>query len=422
MPHFVAMCSAASPIGQFSNGHHRPSWTSESTAFWSPYFQPVRAPEEQVRRPAHALHAAGRDQFGVAGPDRLGGEHDRLQPGAAHLVDRERRDRVRQPGQEGRLPGRVLPEAGLQDVAEDDFVDLLRRRLGPLQRRLERDRPRAAAAGTSASPPRNLPIGVRAAERMKASAMGHLALLGDGEDGRPYHQLWYAAADVRKQRRSCRHPRRCSCTERLTKDYGRFRALDALNLDIGPGEVFGLLGPNGSGKSTALRLLLGFLRPTAGRATIAGHDCWRDSVAARRHVAYLPGELRLYENMTGRQLVRFLARLRGQPIDGELDALAQRFDIDLARPLAQLSSGMKRKVALLTVLVPAGAAPHPRRADQHPRPDHARRTARPSPRGPRPRARRCCSRRTSSPRSSRSATASASCSAASSSTCRRWPN
>src|SRR5262245_59476333 len=98
-------------------------------------------------------------------------------------------------------------------------------------------------------------------------------------------------------------------TEELTKNYGSFRALDSLNLDIAPGEIFGLHGPNGSGKSTAIRLLLGFLRPTAGRATVAGHDCWRDSVAVRQRVAYLPGELRLYENMTGRQLVRFLCRL-----------------------------------------------------------------------------------------------------------------
>src|SRR5262245_50727729 len=135
----------------------------------------------------------------------------------------------------------------------------------------------------------------------------------------------------------------------LTKDYGRHRALDCVSLTIAPGEVFGLLGPNGSGKSTALRLLLGFLRPTTGRASIAGHDCWHDSVNARRHVAYLPGELRLYENMTGRQLVRFLCDLRGQHVNAELDDLARVFDIDLRRPIANMSSGMKRKVALLTV-------------------------------------------------------------------------
>ena len=122
-------------------------------------------------------------------------------------------------------------------------------------------------------------------------------------------------------------------TEHLTKDYGRFRALDDVSLEIGSGEIFGLLGPNGSGKTTALRLLLGFLRPTAGSASIAGHDCWHDSVAARRHVVYLPGELRLYENMTGRQLVTFLGRLRGQPVNARLEQLAGRLDIDLNRPL-----------------------------------------------------------------------------------------
>src|SRR5207244_6078202 len=139
-------------------------------------------------------------------------------------------------------------------------------------------------------------------------------------------------------------------TEALTKDYGRVRALDVLSLQVAPGEIFGLLGPNGCGKSTALRLLLGFLRPTTGSAAIAGQDCWRDGVAARRHVAYLPGELRLYESMTGRQIVTFLAHLRGQSANGDVDVLAKRFDIDLSRPLVQLSSGMKRKVALLSVL------------------------------------------------------------------------
>jgi ABC-2 type transport system ATP-binding protein len=138
----------------------------------------------------------------------------------------------------------------------------------------------------------------------------------------------------------------------LTKDYGSFRALDALDLEVVPGEVFGILGPNGSGKTTALRLALGFLRPTAGKVSIGGHDSWHDSVAARRLVAYLPGELRLYENMTGREIIAFLSKLRGHPITPDLDLLAKRFEIDLERPLANLSSGMKRKIALLQVLSP----------------------------------------------------------------------
>ena len=75
----------------------------------------------------------------------------------------------------------------------------------------------------------------------------------------------------------------------------------------------GLLGPNGSGKSTALRIMMGFLKPSAGSASIAGNDCWRASHQARELVGYLPGELRLYENMTGRQLVRFLRRCGKRP-------------------------------------------------------------------------------------------------------------
>lgn len=140
--------------------------------------------------------------------------------------------------------------------------------------------------------------------------------------------------------------------ENLTKDYGSFRALAGLNLTIAPGEVVGLLGPNGSGKSTALRSLLGFLKPTLGRASIGGFDCWAQGVEARKQVAYLPGELRLYDTMTGRRLVTFLGKLRGEVPGPEVDLLAKKLDIDVDRPLTHMSSGMKRKVALLAVLLP----------------------------------------------------------------------
>lgn len=141
-------------------------------------------------------------------------------------------------------------------------------------------------------------------------------------------------------------------TNHLTKDYGNCRALENLCLEIPKGEIFGLLGPNGSGKSTAIRLLLGMIRPSGGSAHIAGFDCWDQSVEVRGQVAYLPGELRLYDNLTGRQLLDFLAGLRGQTYGSEVDHLARRFDIDLKRPINALSSGMKRKLALLSVLLP----------------------------------------------------------------------
>jgi len=140
--------------------------------------------------------------------------------------------------------------------------------------------------------------------------------------------------------------------DRLTKDYGTFRALDGLSLEIQPGEIVGLLGPNGSGKSTALRLFLGFLKPTAGRCSVAGFDPWSQGVEARRRVAYLPSELRLYETMTGRRLVNFLADLRGEKTGDQADRLAKQLDVPLDKPLTQLSSGMKRKVALLSALIP----------------------------------------------------------------------
>jgi ABC-2 type transport system ATP-binding protein len=141
-------------------------------------------------------------------------------------------------------------------------------------------------------------------------------------------------------------------TVALTKDYGNFRALDDLNLTVAPGEIVGVLGPNGSGKSTALRMLLGFLRPTSGTAILAGFDCWSDSVEVRKRVTYLPGELRLYETMTGRQLLQFLNKLRQAPLSADPATLARRLDIDLDKPLVQMSSGMKRKVALMAVLLP----------------------------------------------------------------------
>jgi ABC-2 type transport system ATP-binding protein len=139
----------------------------------------------------------------------------------------------------------------------------------------------------------------------------------------------------------------------LTRDYGWFRpkrALDSLDLAVSPGEVVGLLGPNGSGKSTALRLLLGFMRPTRGTVRLSGLDPWTDGPSARMSVAYLPGELRLYENLSALELARFLGELRGGFSGDRARRLAQSFDLDLNTPLAACSSGMKRKAALVAIL------------------------------------------------------------------------
>src|ERR1700754_1927082 len=101
-------------------------------------------------------------------------------------------------------------------------------------------------------------------------------------------------------------------TSSLSKRFGQLAALSDCTFSIPSGEVFGLLGPNGSGKTTLLRLLLGYLRPTRGRATIGDRDCYRDSVAVHAGVSYLPGDVRLVRGMKCRDVLAFFARLRSQ--------------------------------------------------------------------------------------------------------------
>lgn len=136
-------------------------------------------------------------------------------------------------------------------------------------------------------------------------------------------------------------------TERLTKRYGATNALRDLTLEVRPGEVFGLLGPNGSGKTTTIRLLLGMIKPTAGRASVAGRDCWNQSLAVRERVSYLPGELRLYGHMTGYALLKFLSDLRGGASLDRAVAIAERvLKVELTRKIRTFSTGMKQKLAL----------------------------------------------------------------------------
>ena len=138
--------------------------------------------------------------------------------------------------------------------------------------------------------------------------------------------------------------------ENLTKHYGEVRAVHDLTMEVRQGEVLGLLGPNGSGKTTTIRLILGMLRPTSGRASVAGHDCWDDSLAVRELVSYLPGELRLFGAMTGFGTLRFLSDLRGGSAYDRAVAIAdQIMQLDLKRKVRTYSTGMKQKLALAQV-------------------------------------------------------------------------
>jgi beta-exotoxin I transport system ATP-binding protein len=139
--------------------------------------------------------------------------------------------------------------------------------------------------------------------------------------------------------------------ESLSKRYGRVQALDRLSLEVRAGEVLGFLGPNGSGKTTTLRLLMGYLRPTAGRARVHGLDSWRDSVAVHARTGYLPGEVRLWPKMTTRAIAAHLSRLRGLSHDHGTTDLAKRLDVDLDRPVGELSKGNRQKAGVLLALL-----------------------------------------------------------------------
>ena len=136
-------------------------------------------------------------------------------------------------------------------------------------------------------------------------------------------------------------------TTGLTKYYGKQPGILDLDLEVAEGEVFGFLGPNGAGKTTTIRLLLDLLRPTRGSARVLGLDSRRDGVELRRRLGYVPGELALYGKLTGEENLRYFAALRGGVDRDWVAELAERFGIDLKRRVGSLSTGNKRKVALL---------------------------------------------------------------------------
>jgi ABC-2 type transport system ATP-binding protein len=152
-------------------------------------------------------------------------------------------------------------------------------------------------------------------------------------------------------------------TSGLTKHYGagraasfwgslRIPALTNVSLAVEPAEIFGFLGPNGAGKTTFIRLLLGFLRPTAGTAQVLGHDIARGSLAIRAETGYLPGGIALYDTLTGEHVLDYLCRLYGRPapLRAELCARLQLSVTDLRRPVRDYSRGMRQKIGIIQAL------------------------------------------------------------------------
>jgi ABC-2 type transport system ATP-binding protein len=142
----------------------------------------------------------------------------------------------------------------------------------------------------------------------------------------------------------------------VTKRYGKFTAVDSLDLHVKPGELFGFLGPNGAGKTTTIRMVTGVLRPTAGEITVAGHDLIRDPVTAKRHIGYIPDRPALYEKLTGGEFLRFVSGLWGQnggQAERKADELLTLFDlIDWKDSLVETySHGMRQKLLISSALV-----------------------------------------------------------------------
>jgi ABC-2 type transport system ATP-binding protein len=138
--------------------------------------------------------------------------------------------------------------------------------------------------------------------------------------------------------------------EGLVKSFGSTRALDGLDLAVEVGEVHGFLGPNGSGKTTTIRILLGLLRADAGSVVLLGGDPWRDAVRLHRRLAYVPGEVSLWPNLTGGEVIDLFGRLRGDLDRRRRDELIERFQLDPTKKTRSYSKGNRQKVGLVAAL------------------------------------------------------------------------
>ncbi|MEX1077586.1 MAG: ABC transporter ATP-binding protein [Homoserinimonas sp.] len=136
----------------------------------------------------------------------------------------------------------------------------------------------------------------------------------------------------------------------LRKNFGSVTALDGLDLRVEPGEVHGFLGPNGAGKSTTIRILLGLLRADGGEARVLGADPWGSAIDLHRRLAYVPGDVELWPNLTGGEAIDLLGRLRGGVNQARRDELCERFDLDPRKKGRTYSKGNRQKVALIAAL------------------------------------------------------------------------
>ncbi|WP_125765258.1 ABC transporter ATP-binding protein [Levilactobacillus mulengensis] len=133
----------------------------------------------------------------------------------------------------------------------------------------------------------------------------------------------------------------------LQKKFGHFQALKDITFEVRPGEVFGFIGPNGAGKSTTIRVLLGIIRASGGTATIFGQNVWSDSVAIHQRLAYVPGDVYLWPNLTGGEIIDLLLKMNGTAHSAKTDDLIKQFGLDPTKKARTYSKGNRQKVALI---------------------------------------------------------------------------
>ncbi|WP_100012389.1 ATP-binding cassette domain-containing protein [Lentibacillus sediminis] len=136
-------------------------------------------------------------------------------------------------------------------------------------------------------------------------------------------------------------------TTNLTKKFGKFTALNGVNIEVNKGEVYGFIGPNGAGKSTTIRVLLGMLKATEGEATIFGKDVWADAVAIHKRIAYVPGDVNLWPNLTGGEVIDLFMKMNGNVNEQRRDELIEKFNFDPTKKCRTYSKGNRQKVALI---------------------------------------------------------------------------
>ncbi len=137
-------------------------------------------------------------------------------------------------------------------------------------------------------------------------------------------------------------------TTNLTKKFGKFTALNGVNMEVNSGEVYGFIGPNGAGKSTTIRVLLGILKATEGEAKIFGKDAWKDAVEIHKRISYVPGDVNLWPNLTGGEVIDLFTKLRGGNNKNRREQLIEKFNLDPSKKCRTYSKGNRQKVALVS--------------------------------------------------------------------------